>query len=73
MNEKIKEIVVNDEESYRLMLLIGGFIITIFYDDELIDPGQAILLKKRIEKENDEVLEVMCRCVSHNNDRLVLI
>lgn len=69
----MKEILLNDEDDYRFLLLMSGFVISIFYDEDLINPGQAILLKKRIEKENDEIIEVMCRCVSHNHNRLVLV
>ena len=67
------EIVLKDESNYRFLLLMSGFVISIFYDEAMINPGQAILLKKRIDKENDEIIEVMCRCVSHNHNRLVLV
>ena len=67
------EIIVNNDDSYKLMLLMSGFVISIFYNDGYIDSGQPILLKKRVENENDEMLEVMCRCVSHNGGRLVLV
>ena len=73
MNKKIVEIILEDESSYRFLLLMSGFVISIFYNDKLISPGQAILLKKRIDKESNEFIEVYCRCVSHNNDRLVLV
>ena len=69
----MKEIWLNDDDNYRFLLLMSGFVISIFYDAELINPGQAILLKKKQNKENDEMMEVMCRCVSHNHDRLVLV
>lgn len=73
MDKKIIEIVISENDSYRFLLLASGFIITIFYNERHIDSGQPILLKKRIEKENEEMLEIMCRCVSHNNNQLVLI
>lgn len=67
------EIEVKEESNYRFLLLMSGFVISIFYNEVLINPGQAILLKKRIDKENDEMCEIMCRCVSHNHNRLVLV
>lgn len=73
MDKKMIEIVVSNVDNYRLMLLMSGFVISIFYNERYIDSGQPILLKKRIENENDEMLEIMCRCVSHNGGRLVLV
>lgn len=67
------EIVLNDVGDCRLMLLMSGFVISIFYDEVLINPGQAILLKNRIDKESDEFIAWECRCVSHNGGRLVLV
>ena len=69
----MKEIVLNDVGDYRLMLLMSGFVISIFYNEELINPGQAILLKHRIDKESDDFIAWECRCVSHDHNRLVLV
>ena len=66
------EIILKEESNYRFLLLAHGFVISIFYNERYIDPSTPILLKKRIDKENDEMCEIMCRCVSHNGGRLVL-
>lgn len=73
MDKKIVEIVVSNIDNYKLMLLASGFVISIFYNKRYIDPGQAILLKKRIDKKSDEFITWECRCVSHNNGRLFLV
>lgn len=69
----MKEIVINEVDNYSLMLLMSGFVISIFYNVELINPGQAILLKHIIDKKSDEFISWECRCVSHNNGQLVLV
>lgn len=69
----MKEIVIKEVDNYSLMLLMSGFVISIFYNDELINPGQAILLKHRIDKESGDFIAWECRCVSHNGGRLVLV
>lgn len=73
MNKIIKEIILEDDSYYTFLLLTSGFVISIFYNHELINPGQAIILKKRIDKENDEFVKWECRCISHNDSRLVLV
>lgn len=73
MNEKIIEIVLKEDSNYRFLLLAGGYVIAIFYNEKLINPGQAILLRKRIDQEDNGMCEIKCRCVSHNHGRLVLV
>ena len=69
----MKEIVLIDVDSYKFLLLMSGFVISIFYDVQIINPGQVVILVSRIEKESNEKVEVKCRCVSHNHNRLVLV
>lgn len=73
MEKKMIEIVINEVDNYSLMLLMSGFVISIFYNDELINPNQPILLKHIIDKESDEFIAWGCRCVSHDGGRLVLV
>ena len=67
------EIILKEECNYLFLVLMAGFVVSFYYDEQLINPGQAILLKKIIDKENSVFSELVCSCVSHDGGRLVLV
>ena len=52
---------------------MSGFVISFFYDKELFRPGDVIVLKIKLSSARGRLSEHICTCVSHNNNRLVLV
>ena len=69
----MNEIFLDKNDNYKFFLLMSGFVISFFYDKELFDPGDVIILKADLNSRNGKISEQICKCVSHNNSRLVLI
>lgn len=69
----MKEVFLNKDDSYKFNLLLSGFVISFFYDKELFAPGDMILLIVYLDTGNNIMSGQTCKCVSHNNNILVLV
>lgn len=69
----MKEILLSKDEYYKFLLLMEGFVISFFYNEELINPGTPVVLKVKLFGDDDKPIRLLCSCVSHNGGRLVLI
>lgn len=69
----MKEILLNENDEYKFLMLMKGFIVSFYYDEELINVGTPVVLKIRLNPKNDEISTLLCSCVSHNKGNLVLV
>ena len=69
----MKEILLNENDSYKCLMLMSGFMVSFYYDVELINPGTPLVLKIKLNSKSDEISKIICSCVSHNKGNLVLV
>lgn len=69
----MKEIFLNESDEFAFLVLMSGFVVSFYYDEELIAPGTPLVLKIKLSSKNDEISSLLCSCVSHDGKRLVLV
>lgn len=69
----MKVIFLSKDDNYKFFLLMSGFVISFFYNEELFNTGDVIIIRADLGSKNGKISEQICRCVSHNKGNLVLV